>query len=69
MKKCGYHHVITPDGQTLTQCIVVFDRHGNPVQWYPFTHEEPFVEWLGGMLDLRNTFSHRQINISPTTKF
>ncbi len=54
MTKRGYHHVITPDGQTLTQCIVVFDQQGNPVQWYPFTHEEPFVEWVGGTLDLRD---------------
>ncbi len=52
MKKRGYHRVITPDGNCLTQCIVVFDWQDKPVRWYPFIHEEPFVEWIGGTLDL-----------------
>ncbi len=54
MKKRGYHHVITPDGQILAQCIVEFDLQGRAVRWYTFTQEEPFVEWIGGTLDLRD---------------
>ncbi len=53
MKKRAYHHVIAPDGQTLSQCIVEFDPQGRAVRWYTFAHEEPFVEWIGGTLDLR----------------
>ncbi len=56
MNKRAYHHVITPDGQTLDQCIVEFSSQGRAVRWYTFASEEPFVEWHGGTLDLREHY-------------
>jgi len=53
MTRKAYHTLILPDGTEHQQVIVDFDDDGQLVSFHPLTKEEPFVEWVGGTLDLR----------------
>ncbi|MCD8303177.1 MAG: hypothetical protein LUC44_09215 [Prevotellaceae bacterium] len=48
MKRRAYNRLVTPDGQTYHNVVVVFDDADSPVSWHPLEAEEPYVEWVGG---------------------
>ena len=52
MKK-GYHKLILPDGTEHKMVVVHFGDDGRLLCFHPMVGEEPFVEWEGGILDLR----------------
>lgn len=47
-KKYACNRLLLPDGQKLNQCIVCVDINGKVVDWYTFSAEESFVQWIGG---------------------
>ena len=49
----AYHRLILPDGTTQSLSVVRFDDAGRYLSHHPLSGEEPFVEWIGGTLDLR----------------
>ena len=49
----AYHTLILPDGTTHHLVVVCFDQNGRFLSFHPLQKEEPFVEWVGGTLDLR----------------
>ena len=49
----AYHSLILPDGTTQSLSVVRFDDAGRYLSHHPLSGEEPFVEWVGGTLDLR----------------
>ena len=53
MKHRAYHTLILPDGRERSLMVVDFDDAGQVAGFHPLTREEPFVEWVGGTLDLR----------------
>lgn len=53
----AYHHLILPDGTTESLSVVHFDDEGRYLSHHPLKGEEPFVEWVGGTLDLRTDAS------------
>lgn len=53
MKHRAYHTLILPDGRERSLMVVDFDDDGQVAGYHPLTTEEPFVEWVGGTLDLR----------------
>ena len=50
----AYHHLYLPDGSHHRMVVVCFDDAGCYVDFHPLVAEEPFVEWVGGTLDLRS---------------
>ena len=50
----GYHHVILPDGRQEDMVVVEFDPAGRYVSRHPLTAEEPFVEWVGGVFEIKD---------------
>lgn len=53
MTRRAYNRVILPDGIICYQQVIVTDDSGNIIDHYPLTAEEPFTEWIGGTIDLR----------------
>lgn len=61
-RRLGYHHLILPDGRRHDMVVVVVDGAGHYLSHHPLQGEvtgssasfieEPFVEWIGGTLDL-----------------
>ena len=49
----AYNKVYLPNGRVVTQCVVVTDADGQILDCYPLDGEQPFVEWIGGTMDLR----------------
>ena len=47
-KKYACNRLLLPDGQRLNQCVVCVDADGRVVEWYTFSAEEAFVQWIGG---------------------
>jgi hypothetical protein len=54
----AYHRLILPDGTTESLSVVRFDDEGCYLSHHPLSGEEPFVEWVGGTLDLRTDHAH-----------
>ncbi|MBQ7443662.1 MAG: hypothetical protein IJS59_07355 [Bacteroidaceae bacterium] len=51
----AYHRLIMPDGQEHTMVVChIDDATGVLIDYHPLQGEEPFVEWIGGTLDLKN---------------
>lgn len=48
----GYHKLILADGTVHHQVIVDMADDGSLLAFHTFSQEEPFVEWIGGTLDL-----------------
>ena len=48
----AYNRVLFPDGTAQKLVVVCFDDSGRFISHHPLTAEEPFVEWVGGSLDL-----------------
>ncbi|MCR5181068.1 MAG: hypothetical protein K6C30_07620 [Bacteroidaceae bacterium] len=53
----AYHRVIFPDGTEERMVVVRFDDDGRYLDHHSLRGEEPFVEWWGGTLDLREIMS------------
>ena len=53
MRQRAYHTLILPDGSTHRLVIVETDDNDVFTGFRPIRTEEPFVEWIGGTLDLR----------------
>lgn len=54
----AYHKLILPDGTTRTMVVCNIDEAtGQLLDFHPLQGEEPFVEWIGGTLDLKNQAS------------
>jgi len=51
----AYHKLILPDGEIQKMAVVSFDDNGNYAGHHFLRGEEPFVEWVGGTLDLRKS--------------
>lgn len=49
----AYHRLVLPDGTVHQQVVVCFDADGRFLSFHPLVGEEPFVEWVGGTLDLQ----------------
>lgn len=49
----AYHTIILPDASVMKMAVACFDNAGCFVDCHPLESEEPFVEWVGGTLDLR----------------
>lgn len=52
MKKIAAHHIVLPDGTVLHQEVVVIDDNGNVISHHKLQHEEAFVEWFPGTVEL-----------------
>lgn len=53
VRHVAVHQLITPTGETVGMCVV--DLVGGEVAgWHAMQGEEPFTEWRGGTLDIRN---------------
>ncbi|MCR5779591.1 MAG: hypothetical protein K6G70_03500 [Bacteroidaceae bacterium] len=50
--KRGYHTLVMPDGTCHHLVVVEFSDDGRFLSFHPLVGEEPFVEWVGGTLDL-----------------
>lgn len=52
--KRAYHKLILPDGTVHTMVVChVDDATGQLLDFHPLCGEEPFVEWVGGTLNLK----------------
>ena len=49
----AYHKLILEDGTIYNMVVVRLDEHGRYLGHHPLRQEEPFVEWVGGILDCR----------------
>lgn len=54
MKRRAYHRLILPDGSVHELVVVEFDEQDDYLSHHPLRGEEPFVEWVGGTLNLSN---------------
>lgn len=48
----AYNLVVMPDGQHIAPAVCTFDEQGLVVSVEELHKELPFVEWVGGKLDL-----------------
>lgn len=48
----AYNTVILPSGRRLSPAVCTFDGQGRVTSVELLTKELPFVEWIGGTLDL-----------------
>ncbi len=51
----AYNTLILPDGTHHNLVVVHFNKNGQYQGFHPLIAEEPFVEWIGGTLDLSTT--------------
>lgn len=49
----AFHKIVLPSGEEVLMAVGTFDADGKLLSWEPLTHEEPFVEWVGGVFDAR----------------
>ncbi|MBO4906456.1 MAG: hypothetical protein J5486_05405 [Bacteroidaceae bacterium] len=68
MTRRAYNRVILPDGNICNQHVVVTDDSGNIIAHYPLTSEEAFTEWIGGTLDLRESYQNDKKSIRYSKK-
>ena len=52
MTRKAYHQLILPNGEVCHMAVVLFDDSGHYLSHHSLQAEEPFVEWVGGTLDL-----------------
>ena len=51
MKRYAAHQVILKDGTAIEQGIVELSDEGVVTRTFPFRHEQPMTEWLGGVIE------------------
>ena len=53
-RQLGCHHLFLPNGQQVDMAVVEVDEEGRYVTHHSLCGEEPFVEWVGGTLRVKN---------------
>ena len=53
-RRLGYHHLIMPDGERQDMVVVEVDEAGRYLSHHSLQGEEPFVEWVGGTLEIKS---------------
>ena len=53
MKRYAAHQVILKDGTPIEQGIVELSDEGVVTRTFPFRHELPMTEWLGGVIEVK----------------
>lgn len=54
VRHIAVHRLITPTGEAIEMCVVDI-TDGVVTGWHPMEGEEPFTEWHGGTMDLRDS--------------
>ena len=50
----AYHKIILPNGEEHNMVVCRFDDGtGTLIEFHHLEHEEPFVEWVGGIMDMK----------------
>lgn len=52
-RRIAAHHVVV-DGRDEGRCVVVCLPDGIVTDIHKLVHEEPFTEWLGGIIHIRD---------------
>lgn len=53
MKRYAAHRVVLKDGTAIEQGIVELSDGGVVARTFPFWHEQPMTEWLGGVIEVK----------------
>lgn len=53
MKRYAAHQVILKNGTAIEQGIVELSDEGVVTRTFPFLHEQPMTEWLGGVIEVK----------------
>lgn len=53
MKRYAAHQVVLKDGTAIEQGIVELSDEGVVASTFPFRHEQPMTEWLGGVIEVK----------------
>ncbi len=62
IRHLGYHHLVLPNGGRQDMVVVEVDEQGRYLRHHPLQGkvsaasfiEEPFVEWVGGTLEVNS---------------
>ncbi len=49
-------HEVHIDGMVLHQAVVEL-KEGRVLNYYKFTEEQPLTEWLGGVIEVRDSYA------------
>lgn len=53
MKRYAAHQIVLEDGTAIEQGIVELSDGGDVARTFPFWHEQPMTEWLGGVIEVK----------------
>lgn len=53
MKRYAAHQIVLEDGTAIEQGIVELSDGGIVARIFPFWHEQPMTEWLGGVIEVK----------------
>lgn len=53
MKRYAAHQIVLEDGTAIEQGIVELSDGGVVARTFPFWHEMPMTEWLGGVIEVK----------------
>lgn len=53
MKRYAAHQIVLEDGTAIEQGIVELSDGGIVARTFPFWHEQPMTEWLGGVIEVK----------------
>ena len=53
MKRYAAHQIVLGDGTAIEQGIVELSDGGVVARTFPFWHEQPMTEWLGGVIEVK----------------
>lgn len=53
MKRYAAHQIVLEDGTAIEQGIVELSDGGVVARTFPFWHEQPMTEWLGGVIEVK----------------
>lgn len=53
MKRYAAHQIVLEDGTAIEQGIVELSDGGIVARTFPFRHEQPMTEWLGGVIEVK----------------
>lgn len=53
MKRYAAHQIVLEDGTAIEQGIVELFDGGVVARTFPFWHEQPMTEWLGGVIEVK----------------
>ena len=53
MKRYAAHQIVLDDGTAIEHGIVELSDGGVVARTFPFWHEQPMTEWLGGVIEVK----------------